>query len=218
MRVLENGVLRKIFWPKKEITETALKRNWYLYSSPNATQWSNQENDMGSLYGTRERERENEIGNVKYNTHSSNYRCRGKSVSITYSECIPVAIFFHHACAALYCHLWPFWLYPTLPHYLVNGTIFGEKKFKNKMFWFSLQLLSDIILILRSTEPDSIINIHTSSCIGPIILVGFELNLDLLCRRSKKLRYQISSKSVQWKPSCSTRTFRQTDGWTGAQT
>ena len=164
-----------------------------------------------AVYMAQERERENEIGNVKYNTHSSNYRCRGKSVSITYSECIPVAIFFHHACAALYCHLWPFWLYPTLPHYLVNGTIFGEKKFKNKMFWFSLQLLSDIILILRSTEPDSIINIHTSSCIGPIILVGFELNLDLLCRRSKKLRYQISSKSVQWKPSCSTRTDRQTD-------
>jgi hypothetical protein len=27
------------------------------------------------------------------------------------------------ACAVLYCHLWPVWLYHIFPHYLTNGTI-----------------------------------------------------------------------------------------------
>ena len=30
------------------------------------------------------------------------------------------------ACAELYCHLWPVWLYHIFPHYLTNGTIFGK--------------------------------------------------------------------------------------------
>jgi hypothetical protein len=33
----------------------------------------------------------------------------------------------HFFCAALYCHLWPVWLYNIFSHYLINGTIFGEK-------------------------------------------------------------------------------------------
>jgi hypothetical protein len=32
----------------------------------------------------------------------------------------------HSACAVLYCHLWPAPLYLIFPHYLINGTIFGE--------------------------------------------------------------------------------------------
>jgi hypothetical protein len=30
-----------------------------------------------------------------------------------------------NACAVLYCHLWPLWLYRIFPHYLTNSTIFG---------------------------------------------------------------------------------------------
>jgi hypothetical protein len=30
---------------------------------------------------------------------------------------------------APYCHLWPAWLYNISPHYLINGTIFGEKSY-----------------------------------------------------------------------------------------
>jgi hypothetical protein len=30
------------------------------------------------------------------------------------------------ACAELYRHLWPVWLYHIFPHYLKNGTIFGK--------------------------------------------------------------------------------------------
>jgi hypothetical protein len=32
------------------------------------------------------------------------------------------------ACAILYCHLWPVWLYHIFPRYLINGTIIGTKK------------------------------------------------------------------------------------------
>ena len=32
------------------------------------------------------------------------------------------------ACAVLYCHAWPLWLYHISPHYLTTGTIFGKKK------------------------------------------------------------------------------------------
>jgi hypothetical protein len=32
----------------------------------------------------------------------------------------------HLLCAVLYRNLWPVWLDHIFPHYLVNGTIFGE--------------------------------------------------------------------------------------------
>jgi len=34
----------------------------------------------------------------------------------------------HSACAVLYRHLWPGWLYHIVTHYLTNGMIFEEKK------------------------------------------------------------------------------------------
>ena len=45
------------------------------------------------------------------------------------------------ACAVLCCHLWPVWLHHIFPHYLMNVTIFGEKKLLNiKRMFFSVQL------------------------------------------------------------------------------
>jgi hypothetical protein len=37
------------------------------------------------------------------------------------------------ACAVLYCHLWPVWLYNIFPHYLINSTIFEKKFIGHKM-------------------------------------------------------------------------------------
>ena len=47
-------------------------------------------------------------------------------------------------------------------HYLIKGTIFGGKKVSNIkfVFWFSLQLLSEIFLILRRLERDIIIHVR----------------------------------------------------------
>ena len=61
---------------------------------------------------------------------------------------------------------------PLLPHYHINGTIFGNKFLNTKcVFWFSVQLLSETFLILRRTERDIIKNVYRSSCKVPAILV-----------------------------------------------
>jgi hypothetical protein len=72
--------------------------------------------------------------------------------------------------------MWSVWLYQIFPHYLINGTIFGEEKkvIEHKtVFRFSLQLLSETFLILIRTQRDIIINVHRSSCKVPVILVRF---------------------------------------------
>ena len=47
------------------------------------------------------------------------------------------------------------------PHYLINGTILGEKKILNSkcVFRFCLQLLSETFFNLRRTERDVIENV-----------------------------------------------------------
>jgi len=54
--------------------------------------------------------------------------CHGRTVSITYSECVSVTLGIQHAkrMRFLYCHLCPAWLYNIFPHYFLNGTILGK--------------------------------------------------------------------------------------------
>jgi hypothetical protein len=51
----------------------------------------------------------------------------------------------------------------------------SEKKWLNTkcVFWFSLQLLFEIFLIVRIIQRDIVINVKTSSCKVTVILVGF---------------------------------------------
>ena len=62
---------------------------------------------------------------------------------------------------------------------LINGTIFAEKKLLdiNCVVVFSLQRLSETFLILR-IQRDSLIYVHRISCKIPVILVGFQQNLN----------------------------------------
>jgi hypothetical protein len=61
---------------------------------------------------------------------------------------------------APYCHLWPVRLYSIFPPYLIYGMIFEEKLLSIKyVFWFSLQHLFVIFLILRRTEWDMFRNV-----------------------------------------------------------
>jgi len=76
------------------------------------------------------------------------------------------------------------------------------------VFWFSLQLLSEIFLILGRIQEDIIINVHRSSCKVHVILVKFLSNLNFLCRFS---RSKFLWKSTLCKPCCSMRMDRQTD-------
>jgi len=61
------------------------------------------------------------------------------------------------------------------PLYLINSTIFCEKKFLSlkHVFWFCLKLSFAIFLNIRRIQRYMIINVYLSSCKVPIILVTF---------------------------------------------
>ena len=88
-----------------------------------------------------------------------------------------------------------------------------KKKLLNtkRVFWFSLQLLSETFFILRRTERDVITNVYWSLCKVRVILVRFKWNLHFLERLSKNNHISNFKKSIQWQPSCSMRTDRRTD-------
>jgi hypothetical protein len=69
-------------------------------------------------------------------------------------EHLSVALVIGHesACAVLYCHLWPVWLCPIIPHYLINGTIFEKQNIEHKM---CIAFLSSFLLKLFSFLEES---------------------------------------------------------------
>ena len=72
------------------------------------------------------------------------------------------------------------------------------------MFWFSLQLVLETFLILRIIQRDIVINVKSLHVKYPLFFSDFNETLifwtDFF---KKKLKYQVSSKSVHWEPSCS---------------
>ena len=78
------------------------------------------------------------------------------------------------ACSVLYCHLCSVCLHHVFPHYLMKGTIFGQKSYwTQNVFRFSLQILSQTFLILRRTERDMIKTVYRSACKVPVTVVRF---------------------------------------------
>jgi len=91
-------------------------------------------------------------------------------------------------------------------------TIFGKMLLKTKcLFWFSLQYLLKKFLILWRNERDMIINICWHSYKVPLFLSDFKETLIFSSDFGKILKHEILWKSVQWEPSCSTRTDGRTD-------
>ena len=66
--------------------------------------------------------------------------------------------------------------------------IFGKKVPNKNVFRFSLQLRSEIFLILRTTERGMVRNVHWFSCKVPFILVRFYRNFNFLDSFSKNTR------------------------------
>jgi hypothetical protein len=65
---------------------------------------------------------------------SQNHCCRAKAISITYPDCVSVALGIQHAMRMRrICHLWPARLYHIFQDYLTNGRILEIKVIEDKM-------------------------------------------------------------------------------------
>jgi hypothetical protein len=111
------------------------------------------------------------------------------------------------------------WHFSTLSH---KPHDFRKKKILNIkcVFWFYLQILYKIFLILRRTAQDTIISVNTPSCKVPVHFSYVKVPVHLSYVNEiwifstdfrKILKYQISWKSAQWEPSSSMLTDGQTD-------
>ena len=112
----------------------------------------------------------------------------GKAVSLTYfcvcvcvggctsgGVCLRVCSLTNPECnEPPYCHLGPLRLNQIFWHYLIKGTALRKSLLKIKcVFSFSTQLLFEIFLIPRRFQTHTVLNVKTSSCKVPYILVGF---------------------------------------------
>ena len=103
--------------------------------------------------------------------------------------------------------------YRIFLQYVLNGTILGEKLLNIKcVFWFSVQLLCETFLVVR-IQWEIAINVRTSSCKVPVILVRFEANLSFVdgffLKNSSHIKF--NENPSKWAPHCFLRTDRQTD-------
>ena len=105
--------------------------------------------------------------NIKYKCNiearSRSHCCRGKAISVTYSECVICNPNYVTCNAhALYCHLWPVSLYQIFPNCLLNGKIFGK-----------ILLNIKYVSIFSTNLPETSKNEFWFSCKAPVILVRF---------------------------------------------
>jgi hypothetical protein len=99
-------------------------------------------------------------------------------------------------------------------HYLIYGTTFRKTLLNVRGVLILCTTFVWNVSHSKRILQDIVINVKISSCNVPAALVVFLWNCNFLDWFSKKLKYQISSKFVQWEPSCSMRMDRRTDGQT----
>jgi len=95
------------------------------------------------------------------------------AVSVTYFECVFVALGIQHSLHMLHNFIRGVQLYPIFSHYLIHSTIFEKKLNMQTLFRFSIQHLSEMFLILSRIKLDAIKNVYLSSCKVPVIVVRF---------------------------------------------
>ena len=133
---------------------------------------------------------------------SCNHRCSGRA-SITHCYWVFAAVVIQHAMRM--CHI----VICGLPHSTIFFQIISLST--KCIFWFPLQILSEIFFILRRIEWDMIKMSSGFHVQCPLQLSDFnETWIFSTYFRKKTLKYKISWKSVEREPS-SMRTDRRTD-------
>jgi hypothetical protein len=136
--------------------------------------------------------------------HSFNHCCSGKSISVIYSQCMFLALGIQDAIRVR--HIVICVLSGTKIFFHIISWDFRKSLLNiQRVFWFSLQILSETFLILR-TEPDKIRNVYWSTSKAPFFWSHFNETWIFSTAFLQMLKYQISQKSVYWKSSCSKRT------------
>ena len=149
--------------------------------------------------------------NVNTEVRSCNNCCRGKSINITYPECVFVALGMQYPMRMRHVisGMPGSQNFSTLPH---KRHELKKKKLLNIkcVIWFSPQLLFETFLIQRRTGRD-IIKMYTSLRVKCLLFLSdFNETWAFSTDFQKVLKYNIEWKSVQWEPSCYT--------WTGVRT
>jgi hypothetical protein len=139
---------------------------------------------------------------------SRNHFWRGKTISVTYYECVCSFNYPVGSAHAPYCHLWPARLHHIWLHYLINGTFFGIKVMGHRMCFMILSVA--FVLNISHSKKDSARLYHKCrevfmqrtrySC---RILMKLEC-----CRQILENTCKILWKCAQWDLSCSMRTDR----------
>jgi hypothetical protein len=122
-------------------------------------------------------------------TRSYNHFCGGKSISITYTENVFVALGIQHAMLMRHIVIWG----------LSGSTVFFHT-------W------PETFLILIRNQWDMIRNVYWSARELPVIVVRFNANWIFSTDFRHILKFQISWKSALWEPNRSVRKDRRTDG------
>jgi len=116
------------------------------------------------------------------------------------------------ACALLYFHLWPIWLYHTFPHYLINDTILGKK------YWTQIVCFDFLynFYLKRLSFCEEMSEIWSKIYVGlhvkyALFMPVFNKIFIISTSSWKILKCQILWKPFRLEPSWSMRTGRRTD-------
>jgi hypothetical protein len=106
-----------------------------------------------------------------------------KSNNITYSDCVFVALGIHHAMRMRHIFICGLPNYVFFPHYFIKARFRKKRLLKKKVcFDFSLQILSETVLILRRSHRHVIINVPSLLVQYPIFLYSTRYSCQILTK------------------------------------